>query len=861
MANRHQRRTVARQARHNQAEAPPPANLSDAVAGQLSQAVACHQRGDATAARTFYLQVLDAAPDNIDAHNLLGVLLHQTGDLDTAAQHAERAVSLHPPSPELHYNLGNIRRDQHMLDAAAACFRKAQDLDPNYVDAIFNLAVILQHLGQVDSAIGHLERALQLRPDMPIGHCLLADMRLGRAEHQQAIAGYRRALNSSPDFAEAHNNLAVALRHIGDDATARWHLEQAVAAKPDYVDAHINLALLCQANDPDAAARHFTIARDCVPRDPRPHLGLAGLHHNLGHFDDALAAYDAGLAAVPGDPALLNNAGSLYRDIGRPADAIAAYQTALAANSEFIEARLNLAHALRDRGDLKAAIEAYRVVLETAPSDEAFNGLVAALGKINVAALDPVELHALAAVCFASNAVRHDDIAFIAGNLVRQQLGPDWTPGERSLSDLATDPVAMGLLERAINVDAGLEQILTTARQFLFDLPDPSPAALRVMAALAMQGHNNAYAFATTPAEDAAVTARVDTLRGAPGIAQILSVAMYRPLPEVDLPDHPAPWWRQFTDHAIAAPAAERALAPAIPTLDAAAGAADATSRQVQDQYETDPYPRWQSLRGETPAPFARRMALINPAVVADTAVDDILIAGCGTGQQPIQVARANPQAQVLAIDLSRRSLAYAARMADRYNVENIRFIQGDILDLDTLDRCFPVIECVGVLHHMADPATGIAALCDRLLPGGFLRLGLYSKSARRHVIAAQQLTRSIQPTPTNIRAFRQQVLADPERPAGHPARIADFYDLSGCRDLLFHVQERNYLLPEVADLLADAGLDFVGFDFADRSVHAAFRAAHPAPGAATDLNAWAAFEAANPATFTAMYQFWCRKA
>lgn len=860
MTNRHQRRAAARQARHNQAEAPPPANLSDAVAGQLTQAVACHQQGDATAARALYLQVLDAAPDNIDAHNLLGVLLHQTGDLDAAAHHAERAVTLHPPSPELHYNLGNIRRDQRRLDDAAACFRKAQDLNPNYFDAIYNLALILQHLGQVEGAIGHLERALQLQPDVPIGHCLLADMHLGRAEHQQAIAGYRRAIELSPDFAEAHNNLAVALRQIGDDATARRHLEQALATKPEYVDAHINLALVCQANgDADTAARHFIAARDHAPADPRPYLGLAGLRHNQGRFDDALATYNAGLAAIPNNPALLNNAGSLHRDLGRPAEAIAAYQAALAVNPDLVEARLNLAHAVRDQGDLTAAIDNYRIVLDTAPSDEALNGLATALAKINVVAFDPA-LHALTAACLASDAVRHRDVAPIAGALVCQKLGPDWAPSEGALSDLAADPVVMGLSERTINVDAELEGILTHTRRFLFDLADPTPDALRVMAALAMQGHNNAYVFATTPDEDAAVTVRANTLRGAPDVAKILSVAMYRPLPELNLPEHAAPWWRQFIEHVVAAPAAEQALASAIPTLGMAA---DLTSREVQDQYETDPYPRWQSLRSEPATPFARRMALINPAVAAGPAIDitDILIAGCGTGQQPIQVARTNPRAQVLAIDLSRRSLAYAARMAGRYGVENIRFAQGDILDLDALDRRFPVIECVGVLHHMTDPATGLATLCDRLLPGGFIRLGLYSKTARGHVIAAQQLTRAIQPTPANIRAFRQQMLAEPDRPAGHPTRMADFYDLSGCRDLLFHVQEHNYLLPEVADLLADAGLTFVGFDFEDPSVLDAFRAAHPAPGAAADLNAWAEFEAANPATFTAMYQFWCRKA
>ncbi len=876
MTNQRRRRDAASPARGNQTATPPPADVAGAAA-DLSQAVACHQRGDTAAARDLYRQVLAAAPDNVDANNLLGVLLHQTGDLDAAASYAERAVTLYPPSPELHYNLGNIRRDQHRLDDAAACFRKARDLDPDYFEAIYNLAIILQHLGHTAEAIAHLERALQLQPDVPIGHCLLADLHLARGDYPTAIAAYTNAVDLAPDFAEAHNNLAVALRHTGDDATARRHLEQAIAAKPQYVDAHINLALLCQApgtGNPDTAAaiRHFIAARDHAPADPRPHLGLAALNHNLGRFDDALAAYDVGLAAVPDDPALLNNLGSLYRDLGRAGDAIAAYRAALTANPDLAAARLNLAHVARDQNDPRTAIDHYRAVLDTEHADEAYTGLAAALAKTAVVAFDPV-LHGLTAACFASDVVCHRDIASIAGALVCLRLGPNWTPDEASVAALADDPVAMGLLERTVNVDPGLEHVLTTVRRYLFDLadpasPDPSPAALRVMAALAIQGHNNAYVFATTPDEDAAVTVRGNTLRAGDhvpsvaqvrSVAQILSVAMYRPLPEVDLPDEPARWWRRFIDHAIAAPAAEQALAPAIPTLGRAP---DLASPEVSGRDEADPYPRWQSLRANPAPPVARRIALINPAVAVDAATDlrDILIAGGGTGQQAIQVARANPRAQVLATDVSRRSLAYAARMAGLYGVDNIRFAQADILDLDAVDRRFPIIECVGVLHHMADPAVGLATLCDRLLPGGFIRLGLYSKTARGHVIAARQLTRAVQPTPANIRALRQQLLAETDRPPAHPTRVGDFYDLGGCRDLLFHGQEHNYTLPDLAALIADAGLEFIGFDFEDPAIPQAFRQQHQTRGALTDLDAWADFEAARPATFIGMYQFWCRK-
>jgi ubiquinone/menaquinone biosynthesis C-methylase UbiE len=79
-----------------------------------------------------------------------------------------------------------------------------------------------------------------------------------------------------------------------------------------------------------------------------------------------------------------------------------------------------------------------------------------------------------------------------------------------------------------------------------------------------------------------------------------------------------------------------------------------------------------------------------------------VLIAGCGTGKQPIVSAIGYRNSDVLAVDLSRASLTFAKRKAQELNVENIRFAQADIMRLDVLDERDDVIECAEVLHHMA---------------------------------------------------------------------------------------------------------------------------------------------------------------
>jgi 2-polyprenyl-3-methyl-5-hydroxy-6-metoxy-1,4-benzoquinol methylase len=126
-----------------------------------------------------------------------------------------------------------------------------------------------------------------------------------------------------------------------------------------------------------------------------------------------------------------------------------------------------------------------------------------------------------------------------------------------------------------------------------------------------------------------------------------------------------------------------------------------------------------------------------------------ILIAGCGTGEHPFDIAQKSPEASILAIDLSRVSLAYARRKTREEGLRNIEYAQADILNLSTLGRTFDRIEAVGVLHHLADPKAGSRVLLSLLAPNGTMRVGLYSEVARRPIVDARAIVteRGYQPT------------------------------------------------------------------------------------------------------------------
>jgi SAM-dependent methyltransferase len=290
-------------------------------------------------------------------------------------------------------------------------------------------------------------------------------------------------------------------------------------------------------------------------------------------------------------------------------------------------------------------------------------------------------------------------------------------------------------------------------------------------------------------------------------------------------------------------------------------------STLVRHQYEENPYPRWVKTELITPPLTVDAFIRQQFPQVAFTPLNkdlnfDILIAGCGTGQHPINTAQRFPKAQILAIDLSLRSLGYAQRKTAELKIKNLRYAQADILWLHTLDMQFDVIESAGVLHHLDDPIAGWNILLSHLRPGGFLSLGLYSRRARDAIVKTRKFVaqRGYHATPEDIRRCRQELIAQCDQPEYRRLTASsDFFTLSGCRDLIFHVNEHYFTLPQLATIIAQFNLKFLGFNI-DRTIINEYLVHFPDDLTATNLTNWDQFEERYPDVFAGMYQFWLQK-
>lgn len=287
------------------------------------------------------------------------------------------------------------------------------------------------------------------------------------------------------------------------------------------------------------------------------------------------------------------------------------------------------------------------------------------------------------------------------------------------------------------------------------------------------------------------------------------------------------------------------------------------TPLDVRQQYEENPYPQWQSVHFVSIGSIGRYIQFFYPAIdLPDHYFNGrprILIAGCGTGVQAITASQQNPDSEIIAIDISLRSLAYAKRKAAEHNCNNLRFYHADILSLDSRIGEFDQIECCGVLHHLRDPITGWKRLLERLSPKGVMRIDLYSRYARESVTRAKAEIAQIfneMPSLEKMRIFRQAQIAKNKETQLFLFR--DFFNASEYRDLIFHSQETQYDLMQIKDILSALDLRFVAMH-AEANKQQIFRKEFP-DGNILDIELWHQVENRNPHLFYDMYAFWCAR-
>jgi ubiquinone/menaquinone biosynthesis C-methylase UbiE len=581
------------------------------------------------------------------------------------------------------------------------------------------------------------------------------------------------------------------------------------------------------------------------------HWQMGNVLHEQGKLEDAIESYIQALKLKPTLVEVYNNLGNVLKELGRLEEAIESYNRALMINPDYVEACYNMGIALTGIKFIKPMPNLVQPVCKLLEKEKFVRPYDISHAVISLLKFDPI----------------------IKGVFSKISAGKLLGSLQEIIVDLSNVPLLLKLMEASTLPDLEFEGVFKNIRSaILLNISDikHNPETITFQTALSLQCFLNEYLYNQTDIEVEALK-DLETLVESkltngqqPSPTELACLASYKPLHEyswVNLLSIPVEL-EVLQRTQVLELEKEKHLKSTIPILQEIK---NNVSCKVQEQYEQNPYPRWMNLQlPPFPKPISTITQELNLKIlnhdINEIDRPQILIAGCGTGQHSIAAVSNYKNCNVLAIDLSLSSLAYAKRKTEELGISNIEYMQADILDLAVLDRKFDIIESGGVLHHMDDPMVGWKVLTDCLKIGGLMRIGLYSELARRDIVQIRDEIKhlNIDSSYNAMKSFRNDIVSSKEKHHKLIVNYLDFYSMSTFRDLLFHVQEHRFTIPQIDASLTQLGLVFCGFE--NMSIIQNFKSRNFTENALYDLEIWDTFEKENPRTFATMYQFWCQK-
>jgi 2-polyprenyl-3-methyl-5-hydroxy-6-metoxy-1,4-benzoquinol methylase len=171
---------------------------------------------------------------------------------------------------------------------------------------------------------------------------------------------------------------------------------------------------------------------------------------------------------------------------------------------------------------------------------------------------------------------------------------------------------------------------------------------------------------------------------------------------------------------------------------------------KVREQFEFEPYPHIPIER----SPQAEHLLLyahnwITPYYLQYRQVPALerprmLDVGCGSGYTTLCLAYANPGAEIVAIDISPKSVELAQQRLQYHGFSQVEFHVLSIEDLSQLGVDFDYINCDEVLYLLEDPVQGLASMKAVLKPQGIVRANLHNALQRSPYFRIQNILKNM---------------------------------------------------------------------------------------------------------------------
>jgi len=743
---------------------------------------------------------------------------HIKGNLDEAEKGYIAFLRNGYSDADIISNYALICEEKGENEKAIRLYEKCAKSFPNHIYSKLNLSFLYYKLNQLEIAEKIIEEAIQLKPSLPNGHCIRGLILKGLEKYDESRLSLEKAIELDKNYFDAYINLGLLNKDSNKYNEAEEYYLKALEINNKSAIAHLNLgACYKEKQDLDKAILHTKMAIEIDNKLENCYLNLATIYKQIGDYKKSLSLAKKEL--------LLHKHSQLsYQLISELIKKGEVLNTSEKDNRELLKNLLNRKDISHRElfGNINSLIS--KEILEELSILES---KLYENNKFNILIKDKELVKALSLLIFCSPLWEK-----VLGNIRKNIL----------LNYSDKDKISNSIFNFIIGL--GSQCFLN---EYVYYISTEEKDKLKELKKIINNNKNQDYKLAIISCYQSLSSIN----------DEIINLNTYIPNKK-ELNNLLNLQFKEFN--------AEKKISKGIKKIG---NIKDSTSKEVKNQYELNPYPRWRynSYAKENKLNFLSVInSEISPNTIKPNSVQltnkkiNILIAGCGTGIQIIEASRYS-NCEITAIDLSNSSISYAKRKVDEYGLKNINFIEMDLLELTSLNKRFDLIECSGVLHHMNEPSKGLSNLFDVLEPEGFLKLGLYSKYAREEILKARKLIKEkdIKPNIDGIRNFRNDLLNGEIKEVNEISNWSDFYSTSMCRDLCFHTHENCYTLIEIKNMLKVSNLEFLGFTLS-KEIRDKYQIDNKDKDSLKNLELWDKFEKLNPNSFREMYQFWSRK-
>ena len=756
-------------------------------------------------------KILATDSKSIEAIKLIAKSYLATRKIEDARSYFNKALTLKPDDYEVIKDLGNTYQAVGDINSAKNFYKKAIEINSSFAPALTNLGSIEIKTGNKEEGLSLLIKATESDPQSAPAWGNLGNGYVQLEKYEEAQNCCEKAININPELHNYYYRLAKKLIKTNKLKGAEMILKKIIEIKTNFFLGYLSLGtVLFKLNNLKEAKFYTYKAIEINPEEGYSYLNLGEIYLRNGEIEKSFDCFYKAIILSP--------------------------------NNKIIQ-------------------------------DKNVNFLISSdLSKINKNNLRDILI-----LLLEKDHINHENLLPALNKYYHVKINDyEYISGQKSthkqkINTIINDQLIRISLRKLVLKSIFWERLFIQIREYIclnhHNIFKNKKIKLSFITALASQCFLNEYIYSTTDSEDLSIEKIIMKFKENSYINEldIALLGCYFPLykfPKLKDIQTSNQDLKNLLQLQLNEPLKEIELTKSIKKIGIIH---DNISQKVREQYESNPYPRWNSLVKPHKVNY---LEAINSEIFPNTITTyidpnplKILIAGCGTGYQIHQAQRYN-NSQITAIDLSTASLAYAQRKITEMNIPNVELIQMDILELHLLKKKFDIIECGGVLHHMNDPSIGLKSLSDSLKIKGFMKLGLYSELARKNVVKAREylkMENKANFNKKNMNSLRKGIMNRDFPELISLTNTHDFYTSSMFRDLCFHVHEHRFKIFEIEKILNFLNLKFLGFVISN-SIKSQYINCYKEDKSLINLKNWSSYEENHPNTFKGMYNFWVCK-